>query len=286
MFPAHCKEVSVKSVTFPLTEQGIVRFLEGKRAYIRTKYFLFNNKDDWAIVRIRKKEANSILQPITNVDVVALPGEVSFVEDPSLDVLSASLMGSLRDAHGKRAIVVRGKSDHVSFFVDEPPFEMTVFDVVPPSPTKLADLLGSVLASDLQDHYIKARVVEVDLNEIAEQARTATVMYPCRASGLKGGKTVMYLDETPWLSEEEVERITLVGCSLSCRIFKAIYGCEPRSYLNMCPVDIAKARGVKGPALLKCCKVKEGFELSGDMAVVPWGARASDVLGAVRALLR
>jgi len=286
MFPVHCKEVSVKSVTFPLTEQGILRFLEGKRAYIRTKYFLFNNGADWAIVKIRKKESNSILQPITAVDIVALPSDVSFVADPSLDVLSATLMGSLREAHGKKAIVVRGKSDHISFFVEEPPFEVTIFDVVPPSPTKLVDLLESVLASDLQDQYVKARVVEIDLNEIAEQAQTSRVMYPCRASGLKAGKTVMYLDETPWLSEEEVERVTLVGCSLSCRIFKAIYGCEPRFYLNMCPVDLAKARGVKGPALLKCCKVKEGFELDGDFAVVPWGARASDVSGAVRALLR
>jgi hypothetical protein len=30
MFPAHCKEVSVKSVDFELTEKSILSFLEAK----------------------------------------------------------------------------------------------------------------------------------------------------------------------------------------------------------------------------------------------------------------
>jgi hypothetical protein len=79
--------------------------------------------------------------------------------------------------------------------------------------------------------------------------------------------------------------VTLIGCSLSARIFKAVYGVEP-DMINMCPQDIAREKGLKGPILMKCCKVKEGHEVKGDVAIVPWGARASEVTGALKAILR
>jgi hypothetical protein len=284
MFPAHCKEVSVKSVDFELTEKSILSFLEAKHAYIRTKYYVFNNGTDWAVASVEKKDVNSVLQPITTAKVVALPADTSFVEDPSLEVLSASMMGKMRESKGTRCIVVKGRAEHVSFFVDEEPREITIFDVVPPSPSKLLGLVNSVLESDLQDRYIRTRLEQIDLNDIARRSNARIVMFPCKASGLRTGGKTLYLDGTPELTPSELDEVTLVGCSLSARIFKAVYDREPR-LVNMCPLDLVKEMGVHGHVLVKCCRVKQGFESDGNILIVPWGARAPEVSAALRSIV-
>jgi len=285
MFPEHCKEVSVKTVDFDLTEANIKGFLKGKRAYIRTRYYAFNSGDDWAVALVVRKPSNDVLQPIASVHILSLPADTAFVEDRSMEVLSASSMGALREKSGKKCIVVKGKAEHVSFFIEEPPYELTIFDVIPPAPSKLVGLVNVVLETDLQNRYVRYRVVEVDLNTIAAGVQTARTMFPCRASGLVRGNGTLFLDETPDLTEDEFHDMTLVGCSLSARIFKAVYGREPK-LTNMCPRDLVTEMGVKGPAIVKCCKVKEGYEIDGNVAVVPWGARASEVSAALRAVLR
>lgn len=284
-FPSHCKEVSVKSVNFRLSEKTIKEFLSGKMAYIRSRFYVFNSGDDWAVALVVRKPSNGILQEIASVHILSLPAETAFVEDPTLDVLSASSMGAMREAIGKKCVVVKGKAEHVSFFVEEKPYALTVFDVVPPSPSKLVGLVRVVLENDLQDIYVKFNTVELDLNSLATQVKTKITMYPCRASGLVTGKRVVYLDETPSLSTEDIKEVTLIGCSLSAKIFHAVYGVEPR-LINMCPQDLVGQMGIQGPVLLKCCKVKEGFEPKGLTGVVPWGVRSSEVAGALRAILR
>ncbi len=285
MFPSHCKEVSVKTVRFKLTEQSMKDFLRGKRAYIRTRYYVFNSGDEWAVALVVKQLSNDILQEIASVHILSLPFETSFVEDPTMEVLSASMMGALREQLGTKCVVVRGRAEHISFFIQEPPYELTVLDVVPPRPSKLVGLIDTALETELQDKYVKYRMIEVDLNELAAKVNTKITMFPCRASGLDMGKRVLYLDETPLLTPRELSEVTLVGCSLSARIFKAVYGLEPR-LINMCPMDLAKERGVKGPLLVKCCKVKEGYEPKGEVVAVPWGARSHEVSGAIRAVIR
>ena len=284
-FPSHCKEVSVKSVNFKLTERSIKDFLYGKKAYIRTRFYVFNSGDDWAVALIVRKPSNDVLQEIASVHILSLPSDTSFVEDPSLEVLSASSMGAMREAMGKKCVVVKGKAEHVSFFVEEKPYDLTVFDVTPPSPSKLVGLVRTVLESDLQNVCVRFSAVELDLNTLASDVKTRITMYPCRASGLVTGKKVLYLDETPSLSPDDVKDVTLIGCSLSARIFKAVYGAEPR-LINMCPQDLISRMGIEGPVLLKCCKVKEGFESKGAVGMVPWGARSSEVSDALRAILR
>ncbi len=285
MFPEHCKEVSIKKVDFELTQESIKSFLKGKRAYIRTRYYVFNSGSDWAVALIVRKPSNDVLQEIASVHILSLPQDTRFVEDPTKDVLSASTMGALRETAGTKCVVVKGKAEHVSFFIDEPPYEVTIFDVVPPSPSKLVSLVTSSLETDLQNRYVRFKTEEVDLNDLAKGASSEITMFPCRASGLVRGKRVLYLDETPDLSREELGQVTLIGCSLSARIFKAIYGVEPEM-INMCPQDMARERGLKGPILMKCCKVKEGHEVKGEVAIVPWGARASEVTAALREILR
>lgn len=285
MFPSHCKEVSVKNVGFKLTEKSIKDFLDSKKAYIRTRFFVFNSGDDWAVALVVKKLSNEILQDIASVHILSLPAETSFYEDPTLEVLSASVMGSVREMMGTKCVVVKGRAEHISFFIQEPPYELTVVDVVPPRPSKLVNLVDTSLETDLQDTYVRYRMVELDLNELAKSASTKIVMFPCRASGLTSEKRVLYLDETPSLSREEISQVTLIGCSLSLRIFNAIYGSEP-PLINICPMDLVKGLGVKGPVLLKCCKLKEGFEPRGEVALVPWGARAHEVSAAIKAVIR
>jgi hypothetical protein len=285
MFPGHCKEVSVKKVSFELTASNIKQFLTGKKAYIRTRFYVFNSGSDWAVALIVRKLSNDVLQDIASVHVLSLPEETAFVEDSSLDVLSASAMGALREQQSKKCVVVKGKAEHVSFFIEEPPYELTVFDVVPPEPSKLTGLVETVLETDLQDRYVRTRVITVNLNSLARTDDSDITMYPCRASGLTAGKNVCYLDETPELTAEQVDKVTLIGCSLSERIFVAVYGKKPKM-VNMCPQDLVREHSAQGPVLLKCCKVKEGFEVKGNIGIVPWGARSSEISEALRAILR
>ena len=285
MFPSHCKEVSVKTVDFELTEDNIKHFLKGKKAYIRTRYYVFNSGREWAVALVVRKQSNDILQEIASIHILSLPKDTVFVQDPELDVLSASSMGAIRQSAGTKCVIVKGKAEHISFFIEERPYELTIFDVVPPAPSKLVGLVRTSLETDLQDRYVRFKVLDVDLNSLSKKSESGITMFPCRASGLVSGKRVLYLDETPELTSDELNQVTLVGCSLSARIFKAVYGVEPRM-INMCPQDMAQEMGVKGPVLIKCCKVKEGFEKKGDVGIVPWGARTADVTSALKAILR
>lgn len=284
MFPGHCKEVSVHSVDFDLTEEAMRNHLMGAKAYIRTRYVVLKGGDQWAVVEIEKNAQNCVLQTISSVRVVSLPHQTAFVDEPSLDVLSASEMGRIRESVGAQCVVVRGKSEHVSFFVDEEPFTFTVFDVVPPRPTKLVGLVEEALRSILQDRYVDYDVVEEDLNCLGGLSEAESVLFPCRASGLEHARMIGYIDDPPRLSPDQVERAKVVGCSLTARVFKAVYGSEP-DLVNMCPADMLVEVGLEGPILTKCCKVKEGFELRGDVAIVPWGARVTEVADALSALM-
>ncbi|HEX9908948.1 MAG TPA: hypothetical protein VGB78_10890 [Thermoplasmata archaeon] len=285
MFPSHCKEVSFKAVNFDLTPENIKSYLKGKKAYIRTRYYVFNSGNRWAVALIVRRDGNGVLQDIASVHILSLPHETSYVEDPMLEVLSATAMGRLRETKGTKCVVVKGKAEHLSFFIDEPPYELAIFDVVPPSPSKLLGLVNTVLETDLQDRYVKVSYQSCDLLELAKDVNKHRIMFPCRASGLAKGVSAMFLDETPELSEDDLKDLTLVGCSLSARIFAAVYGREPMM-INMCPVDLLKGRSISGPVLVKCCKVKEGFQVDGQIGKVPWGARASEVSAALRAILR
>jgi hypothetical protein len=119
----------------------------------------------------------------------------------------------------------------------------------------------------------------IDLNDLEHQVKTPIVIFPCRASGLCSEKKVFFLDETPRIEG----KATLVGCELSLRIFKSIYKKEPE-FISMCPREFAPHDGKK--RIVKCCRVKEGYELEGDLAIVPWGATVTDVAQAIRALFK
>ncbi len=114
---------------------------------------------------------------------------------------------------------------------------------------------------------------------MAEGVTTEGVLFPCQASGLRSDRPIYYLDQVPSIDKE----VTLVGCDLSERIYRSLYRRDvPR--IDMCPQELAPRDGRK--RLVKCCKIRDGFQIKGDLAIVPWGATVQEVADAINALLR
>jgi len=102
-------------------------------------------------------------------------------------------------------------------------------------------------------------------------------------SGLEAaGKKTLYLDQLPPLDAME-GKVVLFGCSLSDRIFKSHYHRKPE-LVNICPADLVKNiqdRYPDLPILLKCCKLKEEYEIDGNIIKVPWGTTTTIIENAL-----
>lgn len=278
MMPDHCKDVSLRHVDFPLTEKNILGKALGMKAYTRTDHMVLRHGGETAVIKVTKVKGKELFREIIDVEVISLSEDTVFIEDESIDVLNVSKMAEQVLRHGGKTVVVSGMFNHVSFLKVEEVLRLRVFDVVPPRPSKLSVLVERALSTGLVELPLVPMVEDVDLNEKEGQVRTKAVMFPCRASGLVSGRKVFYLDETPDLDLEEV---TLVGCDLSRRIFRSIYNYDPES-VDMCPKNLVLDDGI--PTIIKCCKVKEGHEIAGNIAMVPWGATTLEVAAAINAL--
>ncbi len=277
MLPDHCKDVSVREVDFPLTEEEIARHAAGKKAYTRTEFMILKHGEQHAVVQIFKESGVELFRPISAHKVIALPNSTVFIRDEGIDVLNRPRMASVALQHPGKTVIVQGLFNHVSFVQESEVIILHVLDVVPPRPAKLSYLVAKALDAGLVDLPIVVAEDKIDLNDLEHDVRTPIVVFPCRASGLTSEKDVFFLDETPRIEGD----VTLVGCDLSLRIFQSIYKRKPE-FISMCPRELAPNDGEK--RLVKCCRVKEGFELEGDHAIVPWGATVTDVAMAIRAL--
>ena len=274
MLPDHCKDVSLREVDFPLTEEEIARHAAGKKAYTRTEFIILKHGEQHAIVRIFKEGGVELFRPISAYKVIALPDSTVFIRDDEIDVLNRPRMASVALQHPGKTVIVQGLFNHVSFVQGSEVLTLHVLDVVPPRPAKLSYLPRTV--------YVGPEIIKVVtdfMKDAPHMNGTPRVVFPCRASGLTSGKDVFFLDETPRIEGD----VTLVGCDLSLRIFQSIYKRKPQ-FIPMCPHELAPNDGKK--RLVKCCRVKEGFELEGDLAIVPWGATVIDVAQAIRALFK
>lgn len=276
MNPDHCKDVSLRHVDFSLTEENIDTNLDGKKAYTRTDFMILKHEDEVAVIKVTKEGGKDLFRPISGYQTVSLPDDTVYVRDEQIDVLNASHMARVARHHPGKTVVVSGMFNHVSFLQEENLLDLFVVDVVPPSPSKLSVLVERAFSTGLVDLPIVPHFLDIDLNELEKRVTTGSVMFPCRASGLESARKVYFLDETPVLDED----VTLIGCDLSRRIFNSVYRKEPRS-LDMCPRNLA---GTEGKTLVKCCSVKEGFIIDGNVASVPWGATVLDVVGAINSL--
>ena len=279
MIPHHYKEVSVKKVSFALEKGEIIKRLKGEKIYITTRYVILNNGSDRAVVKVRKTDTPQLFQRVLGVIVVSLPGNTVYCEDDSVDVHNKTMMARLASRHGNKAVVVKGRFEHISFIKDEPVLDIEVIDVEPP-PSRLMILADEVLRIMPLKRAVRLVPKIADLSELVNGLDTDVIL-PCRASGLKTSKRYHFLDERPDLSKDEIEELTLVGCGLSKRIFKSIYKVEPR-LVNVCPKD----KGREGTLTLTRCCMAEGPEIKGDIAVLPWGANVDEVAWAMKALVK
>lgn len=275
--PGHCKDVAVKEVDFPLTIENIARAIRGKQAYTRCDHYVLRNGDDLAVVRVAKKNGVELFRDIVGHEVLALPKDIAFIHDSSLDVLNAPLMARTAARYPGKVVVVQGLFEHISFILPGETLELEVLDVVPPRPSKLSVLVERALTSGLVELPVVPHYIEIDLNELSAQAKTDAIIFPCRASGLRSDKRTYFLDQLPVIEGDA----TLVGCELSERIYRSRYrkGIER---IEMCPRALASLDGRK--RLVKCCRVREGFVIEGNTAIVPWGVTVKEVASAITAL--
>lgn len=272
----HCKDVSLREVDVPLTKESIAELMDGWTAYKRTDHLVLKNGDDYAAVRLIKGPPTGLFDRIEGYELLSLPEDTVYVEDPNLDVLNLPSLARIQAQHPGKAVVVRGMFSHINYFKDIVPERLMVVDNVPPSPSKLGVLVDIALASGFVDHPIVKEDRIIDMADKVSEVRTGAVMFPCRVSRLEADIPYCFLDDAP----EDPGDVTLIGCHLSQRIYKALYGSDV-PFINVCPADFTDP-DVK--TIVKCCKVKQGHEREGNLVRVPWGATVPEVVDALNDL--
>ena len=273
----HCKDVSLKDVDIELNEVAIRRLLMGMRSYVRTGFLVLRNDKGMAVVEIMKDSGEDIFRDIVDIRIISLPHNTVYHDDPNIDVLNTPALAKVQSLHSGKTVVVRGMFSHVNFITGMETIDLRVVDNVPPTPSKLGVLVEKALDSGFVDVPLIIRKEDIDLAEKVVEVETEGVMFPCRVSGLTADKPVYFLDEAPRLEHE----VTLIGCNLSERICRSVYGKDPK-FINVCPLDNVRDDGVK--TIVKCCKVKSGHIIEGNIVKVPWGATIPEVVGALNAL--
>ncbi len=277
MLPEHCKDVAVKEVPFELTEENISECIKGKSAYTRCEYYVLRNGSDVAVVSITKADGVELFRQIISHEIISMPENTIYIKDEEVNVINQPAMAEISQQYPDKTVVVEGKFGHVSFTSPGGILNLDVLDVVPPHPSKLSSLVKTALDSGMIDLPIVAEYSDIDINRLAEDVKNNAVLFPCKASGLQSSKKDYYLDQLP----EIAEKCTLIGCELSERIYRSIYH-EKIERVEMCPRKLAPNDNKK--RIIKCCKIKNGYKIDGNLAMVPWGATVKEVIDAVNAL--
>lgn len=270
--PSAYRGVSMSHVDIELTEQCLVENFLGLESYRRTRFIVVRGThDETALLHVGRDDADSLFAPITSVDLLAGPEETAYVVSPDVDTAIPSALAAvaIREAPGARAVVVQGRYQHVSFILNPDPIRLTVLEVVPPRPAKLADQVRRLLdlAEDLPPMVVELQAL--DLDDLAHDHPSASYLLPCRGSDATvPGARVAYLDERP-----PREDWVLLGCERSRQIHEWFYGDSPPA-MEICP---RKARVSEGAVLAKCCLLESTIEVDDDRVVVPWGASMAQV---------
>ncbi len=272
----HCKDVSMRDVDVPLDEDSIGDLMGSWTSYVRTDDLVLRNGDDYAVVELLKAPGNGLFRKVVGYRIVSLPGDTVFLDLPDLDVLNTPALAAVQAEHPGKAVVVRGMFSHINYIKDVVPQRLVVVDNVPPSPSKLGVLVRMALASGYVDHPIVPEDRIIDMADRLSEVATDAVMFPCRVSNLSADIPYYFLDDAPEVDEE----VTLIGCHLSKRIYTALYGGDV-PFINVCPADYVDP---SEKTIVKCCKVKTGHELDGNVVRVPWGATVPEVVEALNDL--
>ncbi|MCQ2069597.1 MAG: hypothetical protein MJZ68_00490 [archaeon] len=274
----HCKDISVRSVDVDLTAENIAELMKDWRAYKRAAHLVLEHEGGYAVVRIDKAMGEGLFGKVSDYEIVSLPENTVYVEIPDMDVLNVPALARLQSSYPGKAVVVKGLFSHISFVKDMEPLKLRVLDSVPPHPSKLGHLTKIALASGYVELPVVTEDVIIDFSVESRKAETEEVMFPCEGSATVADKKYCYLDKVPNIEGRD---ITLVGCRLSKRIFTELYGKEV-PFINVCPKDNVPDDGMK--TIVKCCRVKSGHEIDGNVVMVPWGATVPEVVEAIKAI--
>lgn len=266
----------MRDVDVPLDEDSIGDLMGSWTSYVRTDDLVLRNGDDYAVVELLKAPGNGLFRKVVGYRIVSLPGDTVFLDLPDLDVLNTPALAAVQAEHPGKAVVVRGMFSHINYIKDVVPQRLVVVDNVPPSPSKLGVLVRMALASGYVDHPIVPEDRIIDMADKLSEVATDAVMFPCRVSNLSADIPYYFLDDAPEVDEE----VTLIGCHLSKRIYTALYGGDV-PFINVCPADYVDP---SEKTIVKCCKVKTGHELDGNVVRVPWGATVPEVVEALNDL--
>ena len=249
----------------------------GREAYRRTRFIVA--RDDagaTAVLRVEKESTGPLFSPIVDVEVLAGPDECAYVEDPLTDTAVPSELARVAaGVAGARAVVVKGRYEHVSFIVNPAPLHLVVQEVLPPEPAKLLDQVRRLLAVAEDLPPILPVADAVTFADLAAAAPAQRYLLPCGGSGVAvAGAATAYLDQRP-----PREPWTLLGCARSRDIHEWFYGDRPPG-VEMCPR--ARPHDPGTAVLTKCCLLEDRIDRDGDRVVVPWGATLVQVGEALR----
>jgi hypothetical protein len=253
----------------------------GRVAYRRTR-FLVVRDDSGAttLLRVEKESSAPLFSPITEVEILAEPDECAFVVDPDADTAVPSELARVaaeRASHA-RAVVVKGRYEHISFIMNPRPLVVAVQEVVPPEPAKLLDQVRRLLAVAEDLPPMLAVPDTTSFDELAARAPAEHYLLPCAGSGVAVGAATSYLDGRP-----RREPWTLLGCARSRDIHEWFYGDRPPQ-VDMCPRQ--RPSGAHEAVITKCCLLEDHIEHDGGRVVVPWGASLRQVGDALREVAR
>ena len=269
--------MSVRDVDFTLNRENISSVMEKWTAYVRTEFIIFRNKDDLAVVELKKGSGKELFGKLEGFTILSLPEDTVCVEDPMLDVINIPTLARLQKQYPRKTVVVKGMFSHINFVRNVEPRILRVIDDIPPSPSKLGVLTKMALDSGFVGIPIVIEEVNIELANMVADVNTEAVMFPCRVSGLAAEMPVYFLDEAPEIKHD----VTLIGCNLSERIFSFLYE-KSVPFINICPEDHIIDDGVK--TIIKCCKIKDGHVIEGNVAKVPWGATVPEIVAAINDL--
>ena len=256
------RQVSVATVD-SLDPDRLAAHFTGREAYFRTRFVVARRRDQpdrVALVELARDGSAELFSPAPAARMLAGAEECAYVRDDQADPGIASHLAAAAQRHpSARCVVVEGRYSHISFILNPDPIEVTVVDVVPPVPSKLADQVRRILDSteELPPVIVSERII--DSRELLAEAsqrspdggspqRTASsaehrqpsesggspqqVLVPCRGGGVDiDGAAVSYLDQRP----EQTEPWTLLGCERSRQIHDWFYGTAPTEVVDWCP---------------------------------------------------
>jgi hypothetical protein len=286
LVPGAYRGVSVARVSArldgPRCDDVLREHLLGREVYRRTRFIVVHgDAGGTAVVRVEKRSERPLFSPVVEVELLAGPDECAYVVAPDADtaVPSALARVAAEQAPARRAVVVRGRYEHVNFIVNPAPLRLVVQEVVPPEPAKLLDQVERLLAVAEDLPPILPVADTVSFADLAAQAPADRYLLPCRGSGVAvAGAETAYLDERP-----RRQPWTLLGCARSGEIHQWFYGDEPPT-LTICP----RHRGHDPDAvvLTKCCLLEDRIVVEDSRVVVPWGASLDQVRDALHQVAR